>query len=78
MAPLESYNTKKKFWEEVITYFPFTTYGISDIKQAAYKALFPKVLLLCVHSLTQEHVNQDCFYWLHYSGFQALRQGGST
>jgi hypothetical protein len=36
----------KKFWEELITYFPCTTYGVPDTTRNTYKTLYITVLLL--------------------------------
>jgi hypothetical protein len=47
----------KKFWEELIAYFHFTKYGVSDTTRPAQKTPRPTVLLfLRVYSLQRERV----------------------
>jgi hypothetical protein len=46
---------ENKFWEDLITYFPFTTYWVSGATRTACKTQRPTFIpLLRVYSLTRE------------------------
>jgi hypothetical protein len=65
----------KKFWEEIIAYFPFTTYWVFDTTRTALKIPRPTVvLLLCVcinchgNVFTELLLRKGRLFWPHYFG----------
>jgi hypothetical protein len=75
--PTYTHITYKKFWEELIAYFPFTPVLVFDITQTTWKTLHVTVLLLlnvnCCHRnmFTEPLRRNGCLLLLQYFGFQA-------